>query len=139
VSERTLLTSEEANALAEQARRDQLRLWRKGVAARRYERRFHRYPPRMTRTRLRSEAQKARALTQDLIIKRKISRLGAIFAGALQWIKASPHVKSMATPRGQYHHATRKGPGRRPLQPKHHVRVPTNGGKWLPRGFPRGY
>jgi hypothetical protein len=113
------------------------RLRRKNFNRSRYERRFHRHAPIMKRVKVRTEAQRNRAMLDRLAHERKVSLLGLMFRGALDWLKGKS--KPLAVPRGQYHHATRKGPGRRPLHPRHHIRIDTDGAKWLPRGFPRGY
>jgi len=54
-------------------------------------------------------------------------------------MRADKGVRELATPRGKYHHPTRKGPGRRPVLPRTYQAMSTGGTKWLPRGFPRGY
>jgi hypothetical protein len=130
-------TPQEAAAFLERLRKASI--IRKGLARHRYQRRYHRHAPATKRVKVRSEADKTRALIQEGMRLKRFTRLGVLFIGALEWMRGSPDVKRLATPRGQYHSATKKGPGRRPLHPRSEVGISTAGTKWLPRGFPRGY
>ena len=108
---------------------------RKGINRQRYQRRFRRHAPAPRAiVRERTEAQKARQVMGNVRFK----MLGIIFRGALEFVRGMPQVKQLAVPRGQYHSPTRKGPGRRPMRPRHDVGLPTNGGRWLAARIPEG-
>lgn len=115
------------------------RVMLKRIRRDRYQRRYARHAPHVRAIKVRTQAEKTRALIQESMRLKRFSRLGVLFTGAPEWIRSSPDIKRLATPHGQYHSATKKGPGRRPLRPRTTIAIGTAGGKWLPRAFPRGY